>query len=68
MGLMGYPSRNMEAIVAESSLNSGDCFYGFLIKNIASFYPYPKNMPEAKLKRFIFILIALTKEVLKTPV
>lgn len=40
-------------------------FFGILLKNMAGFYPYLKNLPEAKVKRFIFI--ALTKKVSKKP-
>ena len=38
-----------------------DCFYGILVKNVATFYPCLKSLPEAKVKRLG--LIALTKEV-----
>jgi hypothetical protein len=40
-----------------------DCFCGILVKNVAVFCCCLKNLPEAKIKRFI--LIILTKEVLK---
>ena len=79
---MGHPSRNMEDFVAESDLNYADlaqkvsskknfsmqprdCFCGILVKNVAAFCPCLKSLPEAKVKRFI--LIALTKEVSKSP-
>ena len=40
-----------------------DCFCGILVKNVATFCPYQKCMPEANVKRFR--LIALTRESLK---
>jgi hypothetical protein len=40
-----------------------DCFCGILVKNVATFCPCLKSLPEAKGKRLR--LIALTKEVLK---
>jgi hypothetical protein len=40
-----------------------DCFCGILVKNMATFCPCPKCLPEAKVKRLR--LIALTKEVSK---
>ena len=80
-GLMGYPSRNMEDFVTESDLNCADlaqevsvenfnmwprdCFCGILVKNVATFCPCLKSLPEAKVKRLR--LIALTKEVSETP-
>ena len=43
-----------------------DCFCGILVKNVATFYPCLKSLPEAKVKRLgLIALIALTKEVLK---
>jgi hypothetical protein len=36
-----------------------NCFYDILMKNVAAFCPFLKNLPEAKVKGFI--LIALTK-------
>ena len=45
-----------------------DCFCGILVKNVATFYPYLKSLPEAKVKRHGLIeLTALTKEVSKKP-
>jgi hypothetical protein len=78
---MGHPRRNMEDFVAESDLNCADlaqevseeknfsmwprgCFCGILVKNGATFCPCLKSLLEAKVKRFM--LIALTKEVLKS--
>ena len=40
-----------------------DCFCGILVKNVATFYPCLKSLPEAKVKRLG--LITLSKEVLK---
>jgi hypothetical protein len=40
-----------------------DCFCGIFVKNVGTFCNCLKNLPEAKVKRFI--LIALTKEVSK---
>jgi hypothetical protein len=40
-----------------------DC--GILVKNVATFCPCPKSLPEAKVKRLR--LIALTKEISKKP-
>ena len=42
-----------------------DCFCGILVKNVATFCPCMKSLPEAKVKRLR--LIALTKEVSKKP-
>lgn len=42
-----------------------DCFCGILVKNVATFCPCLKSLPEAKVKRLR--LIALTKEVSKKP-
>jgi hypothetical protein len=42
-----------------------DCSCGTLVTNVAAFCPCLKSLPEAKVKRFI--LIELTKEVLKKP-
>jgi hypothetical protein len=45
-----------------------DCFCGILEKNVATFYPCLKSLPEAKVKRLgLIALIALTKEVSKQP-
>ena len=41
-----------------------DCFCGILVKNVATFCPCLKSLPEAKVKRLI--LIALTKKVSKS--
>jgi hypothetical protein len=76
---MGCPSGDMEDFVAEYDLNCADlaqevsvenfrmwpryCFCGILVKNVATFYPCLKSLPESKVKRFV--LIALTKEVSK---
>jgi hypothetical protein len=43
---------------------SRDCFCGILVKNVATFCPYLKSLPEVKVKRLR--LIALTKEVSET--
>jgi hypothetical protein len=75
--LMGYPSRNIEDFVTESNLKCGrltlefseknfnmwprDCFCDILVKNVAVFCPFLKNIPKANIKRFI--LVVLTKEV-----
>ena len=81
-GLMGHPSRNIEDLAAGSNLNCvdlaqeiskeknfsvwhKDCFCGILVKNVATFCPCLKSLPEAKVKRLR--LIALTKEISKTP-
>ena len=79
-GLMGYPSRNMEDFVTESDLNcvdqaqevsvenfsvARDYFCGILVKNVATCLCV-KSLPPAKAKRLR--LIALTKEVLETPI
>jgi hypothetical protein len=42
-----------------------DCSCGILVKNVAVYCPCMKSLPEAKVKRFIFI--ALTKEVSEKP-
>jgi hypothetical protein len=42
-----------------------DCFCGILVKNVATFCPCLKSLPEVKMKRLR--LIALTKEVSKKP-
>ena len=42
-----------------------DCFCGILVKNVTTFYPCLKGLPEAKVKRLG--LIALIKEVSKSP-
>ena len=43
-----------------------DCFCGILVKNVATFCPCLKSLPEAKVKRLgLIALIALTKEVSK---
>ena len=42
-----------------------DSFCGILVKNVATFCPCLKSLPEAKVKRLR--LIALTKEVSKKP-
>ena len=42
-----------------------DCFCGILVKNVATFCPCLKSLPEAKVKRLR--LIALRKEVSKKP-
>jgi hypothetical protein len=44
---------------------SRDCFCAILVKNVATFCPCLKSLPEAKGKRLK--LIALTKEVSETP-
>ena len=77
---MGHPCRNMEDVVAEGDLNCSnlnlevseeknfnmwprDC--SCLVKNVATFCPCLRSLPEAKVKKFI--LIALTKEVSRKP-
>lgn len=40
-----------------------DCFCDVLVKNMAAFCPCPKNLPEAKVKRFR--ITALAKEISK---
>lgn len=62
MGLDGPPSRTMGNIGAGGDFNSGDCS-DVLVKNVVAFCPCQKSLPEAKVKRFMFI--ALTKEVSK---
>jgi hypothetical protein len=42
-----------------------DCFCGILVKNVTTFFPCLKSLPEAKVKRLR--LIVLTKEVSKKP-
>ena len=59
-----HPSVNMEYIGAEGDFNSGDCSCDVLVKNVAALCSCLKSLPKAKVKRFI--LIALTKEVLKS--
>jgi hypothetical protein len=45
-----------------------DCFCGILVKNVVTFCPCLKSLPEAKVKRLGLIeLTALTKEVSKKP-
>ena len=45
-----------------------DCFCGILVKNVATFCPCLKSLPEVKVKRLgLIALIALTKEVSKQP-
>ena len=45
-----------------------DCFCGILVKNVATFYPCLKSLPDGKVKRLgLIALIALTKEVSKKP-
>ena len=43
-----------------------DCFCGILVKNVATFCPCLKSLPETKVKRLR--LIALTKEVSEMPI
>ena len=43
----------------------GGCFYGILMKNMTTFCPFLKSLPDAKVKRLG--LIVLTKEVSKKP-
>lgn len=40
------------------------CDYYFFRKNIASFYPCPKNLPEAKLKSngLIYLVVEISRE------
>ena len=80
MGINGLSNRNMEDFFDGSDLNCGslalevseeknfnmwlrECSYDTLVKNVTAFCPCLKSLSEAKIKRFI--LIALTKEVLK---
>jgi hypothetical protein len=42
-----------------------DCFCGILVKNVATFCPCLKSLPETKVKRLR--LITLTKKVSKKP-
>lgn len=72
--LMGYPIK--KNFVIESDLNCADiaqevsvenfniwpadCFCGILVKNVTTFCPCLKRLPEAKVKRLR--LTALTKE------
>jgi hypothetical protein len=45
-----------------------DCFCGILVKNVATFCPCLKSLPEAKVKRLRLIaLIALTRKFQKSP-
>jgi hypothetical protein len=45
-----------------------DCFVVFFVKNVATFCPSLKSLPEAKVKRLgLIALTALTKEVSKKP-
>ena len=62
--LMGHPSRNMEDSVAKSDLicwgmspevSETDiymwpmyCFFEMLVKNVATFCPFPERLTEAK--------------------
>jgi hypothetical protein len=78
-GLMGYPMEDFVAESNLNSANlaqevsveknfsvwPGDYFCVILVKNVAAFCPCPKNLPEAKVKRFT--LFALTKEVSEKP-
>jgi hypothetical protein len=43
-----------------------DYFCGILVKNVATFCPCQKSLPESNVKRFM--LIALKKEVSKKPI
>ena len=43
----------------------GDHPYHILAKNLAAFFPCPKNLPEAKLKSFG--LVALAEEISRQP-
>jgi hypothetical protein len=78
---MGYTSRNMEEFATESDLNCMDLAqevrvenfnmwprgsYCILVKNVTTFCPCLKSLPEAKMKRLR--LIALTKEVSEMPI
>jgi hypothetical protein len=75
---MDRPSRNMVdllRVIADQAQEVSekknfrkwhkDCFWGVLAKNVATFCPCLKSLPEAKMKRLR--LIALTKEVSKYP-
>ena len=43
-----------------------DCFCGILVKNVVTFCPCLKSLPEAKVKRLgLIALIALRKETVK---
>jgi hypothetical protein len=79
---MGYPGKNMEDFVTESGLNCmdlaqevsmenfnmwpRDCICRILVKAMATFCPFLKSLPEAKVKRVR--LIVMTKEVSKIPI
>jgi hypothetical protein len=79
--LMGHPSRDMEDFVPGNNLNCvdlaqeiskknfiiwhKDCFCGILVKNVATFCPSLKSLPETKVTRLrVFVL---SKEVSKKP-
>ena len=55
-----------EVSVDNSNVWPKDCVCGILVKNVATFCPCQKSLPEAKVKRLR--LIALTKEVSETPI
>jgi hypothetical protein len=57
-----------QEVLVEKNFNvrPRDCFCGLLVKDVATFCPYLKSLPEAKVKRFI--LISLTKEVSEMPI
>jgi hypothetical protein len=55
-----------EVPVEHFSMWSRDCFYSILLKNMASFCPCQKNLPEAKVKRPR--LIKLPKDVSEMPI
>jgi hypothetical protein len=54
-------------VLVEKNFSMGprDCCYGILVKNVAALGSCLKNLPEAKVKRFI--LITLTKEIQNIP-
>lgn len=49
----------------KSNMLSGDCSYGVLVKNVATFCPHLGSLLEAKVRRFR--LVSLRKEVFKKP-
>jgi hypothetical protein len=59
------PSPAQEISKKNFNMCHKDCFCGILVKNVTTFYPCFKSLPEAKVKRFG--LMALTKEISKQP-
>lgn len=66
VGDLNYADLAQEVSVGKNfSMWPRDCFCDILVKNVAAFCPCLNSLPEAKVKRFI--LVVLTKEVSKKP-